>query len=352
MDALAALDNLIVEDVRFEYMEASAVTDATMSFVRRATLDQATDFVDAFVTEHAREPADHVCYFPVEHLSVAAPADILGVRFLPPDDVELPPMGPWPDPQPTMASVIAVDCHGTGFEAMRARARAVAEHALRVLRVAVDHQLVVRQLLFRLGETSWFDVGASRWEASADRWWEAELAGLVEITTQQAISTLGSTPLNDLEARAHIALEWIERAQLTTDATVKLLFLFFALEAILGRKDEELKGADLALRRATLGAVTVEHFHHPFETYLLYDQVRSAAVHGSRPRKITDREITWFMFDVRSALNEYLDYARAESFTKRSQILKALDAHGARSRLREWFRRENPDFWDQHFSGL
>ena len=72
----------------------------------------------------------------------------------------------------------------------------------------------------------------------------------------------------------------------------ELLYLFFALEAMLGDKSEGLKAPALAVRRAIRGLVTRDGFIHPARTYLLYDEVRSAAVHGEEPPEIGQRRLT------------------------------------------------------------
>jgi len=46
---------------------------------------------------------------------------------------------------------------------------------------------------------------------------------------------------------------WIDRSLVTPDQLVAMLFLFFALEAILGDKAEGLKSLGLAFRRSMLG---------------------------------------------------------------------------------------------------
>ena len=104
-----------------------------------------------------------------------------------------------------------------------------------------------------------------------------------------------------------------------------MLFLFFALEAILGDKSEDLKGRRLALRRAVLSHRMAGHFSLPYDTYLLYDKVRSTAVHGGSPPLVPARMLVGFAWDVRLALNEILEYARREGLSQPSRVIKALD---------------------------
>jgi hypothetical protein len=54
-----------------------------------------------------------------------------------------------------------------------------------------------------------------------------------------------------------------------------MLFLFFALEAILGDKSKGLKGRDFALRRSILGLRTTGGFSDPARACVFYEKVRS-----------------------------------------------------------------------------
>ncbi len=104
------------------------------------------------------------------------------------------------------------------------------------------------------------------------------------------------------------------------------LFLFFALEAILGNKAEGKKARGLAIRRAILSHKTNEGFTHPGRIYLLYDDVRSVAVHGGDPPHVPEDEIKKFSWDLRWAINEFLDLARQEGLSKRGRLLAILDS--------------------------
>jgi hypothetical protein len=138
---------------------------------------------------------------------------------------------------------------------------------------------------FRLGETFWIDDGSSGWSLDPEKGWELELGeGLEGHIDGQELATLPAVGTTDVERRANRALVWIEQSQFAVDPTIAMLFLFFALEAILGNSSEGLKGPRLALRRAVLGAATADQFTHPTSTLLLYDVVRSNAVTARRSR--------------------------------------------------------------------
>src|SRR5260221_6132698 len=100
----------------------------------------------------------------------------------------------------------------------------------------------------------------------------------------------------------------MNRPLLPPEPLVQLLYLFFALEALLGDKAEGLKAPVLAYRQAMLGESAGHGFTHPNVTFVLYEDVRSAAVHGGEVPEVTDEVVKNFAADVRLALNEYLTY--------------------------------------------
>jgi hypothetical protein len=132
---------------------------------------------------------------------------------------------------------------------------------------------------------------------------------------------------------------------LVVDPISKLLYLFFALEAILGDKSEGLKGAGLAVRRALLGLLVNGGFSHPARTFVLYDNVRSAAVHGEEPPQISPKDVDAFAWDVRRAVNEFLRFARRNGLTRRAQVREALDADARRERVIDGLLEQDPELW-------
>lgn len=325
-------------DLRFEHLNEKQNATATWRFICQASVvDRSRDYVSEFVEEHAREPEHRTCFFPIEWLVVSAPIEIFDVRLLPGASAEVPRVPAIPDPGsgPVIASVLAVDAHGTSRELMRDRCRRSAEHALRLLRATVrdDHFVNDRQLRFRLGEVMWFDDLPGGWTSRLDVGWDLELdESLLRVARSAPLAGLSAVPTNDLDRRSLLALEWFERAQLATEPMIELPYLFFALEAILGDTAEKLKAPALALRRAMLGLLTNGSFAHPGRVFVLYDRVRSAAVHGEDAPLVAPDELSKFSWDVRRALNEYLEFARANGFTKRSQVRKALDTHKRREK--------------------
>jgi hypothetical protein len=338
--AFEYLNDALPDDQRFEYMDKRAVDAAAWRYVCLVYMRPDENHVERFISEHAQPLRDLTCYFPVELLKVSAETQVHGVRLIPAENAELPERLWAPDPRPTMASVIAVECTGTSYAKMMIRAREVAEHALRLLRVGLreHHTIHDDQLRFRLGVGYWFSDTASGWQRRRDEGFPFELTETMrEVAMSPAIASLPPEGCNDIERCANLALKWFERSQLETDSLMRLLFLFFALEAILGNKAEGRKARGLAIRRSILGERMRQGFPHPALIYLLYDQVRSVAVHGGNPPNVPEDEIDKFSWDVRWAINEFLGLADKEGLSKRGRLLATLDSDPNVAAIEEGF---------------
>jgi hypothetical protein len=347
---LDELRALLPDDLRFEHLKKQQIDDATWRFMSEAHLRR-SDAVANFMEANAREPFRRECFLPIELLTVSKEVALLGVRLLPSGDLTLPGTFLGPDPRPTVASVGAVVVIGTDHTQMALRARADLEQAMRVLRATLraDRWIPDRQLRFRIGPSVWFDDNFSGWTAPADLGWELELDdALISQVIEQPLAALAAQPSTDVERRADLALRWYERAQLAQEPVVEVLYLFFALETILGEKSAKLKGHVLAMRRALLGLEISGHFRHPSNTYLLYDEVRSAAVHGEQVPQIGRQEVDAFELDVREAINEFLTFARSRNLVKRSKVRDALDADSRRQKLADQLAKEDPRRWNAY----
>jgi hypothetical protein len=163
----------------------------------------------------------------------------------------------------------------------------------------------------------WFSDGLSGFKVGPDEGWgfELDLAGLESVAAMPV----------EVERCARRALEWFEQSQLAVDPLMEILLLTFALETILGRKSDKLKGRRLAIRRAVLSHRTRGNFAHPLRFYLVYDKIRSVAVHGGEPPLVDDDLVQTVAWDVRGAINEFLKFARGGDYVKRGPILTALD---------------------------
>lgn len=209
-----------------------------------------------------------------------------------------------------------------------------------------------RQLWFRLGERYAFAERLAGWTRHPDTPFATPINGeIVERLEALRFMRLPATPTNDLQRRALLAVAWIDRSLVTPDRLVAMLFQFFALEAILGDKAEGLKALGLAFRRTMLGHLVSGHWTGPENIYYQYDKVRSAAVHGSEPPEVSDDQASQFGHDVIRALNEFLGFAEARSFTKRSQLLAALASHEDVPRMLEQLRARDSAWDDFRASG-
>jgi hypothetical protein len=338
----------LLDDLRFEYMDERQAQETLWRFVCQSFIDRSHDHVRPFVAEYSREVMNLICYLPVEHLTLQRGMEIQGVRLLPVTSEEIPEPGRHFSLEPPVGCLAAVPAHGTHYARMAERAREGAGHVLRVLRVALraHFAIVDRQLWFTFGEGYAFDDRLSGWRIRDTAAYELSFdPSLDELVRQSPIASMPLVPRNQLERKADLALRWVERAQLATEPLVRLLYLFFALEGLLGDKAEGLKAPVLAFRRAMLGKAAGRGFTHPSVTLVLYDEVRSAAVHGGEVPEVTTDVVGKFAWDVRDALNEYLTYGAAQGFTKQSQLVQALDNHPEHDRMYQWLRENGGDMW-------
>jgi hypothetical protein len=353
-DAFELARDALLYDPRFEHL-GREVEDAVRHFVGDCYSDRATDHVREFVVQHAKEPVNLVCYVPVAFLKVAGETEVLGLHLLPVDDPRLPSEHRALSLEPPVGCVAAVAARGTNYELMADRARLVVAHALRVLRVALrEHQGINdRQLRFRVGDTYAFSERASGRQAPPEVAYELGLDGtLIDLAASQPISKMPLEPVTDVAKKADLALRWMERARFAGEPLVALLFLFFGLEALLGDKSEGLKAHGLALRQTMLSHIATGSFTDPNETYFLYDDVRSGAVHGEDAPTVSWDDVGSFASVVRDALNQYLDYAEAQGLSRRSRLLRALDEHPDAPKLAAWLRRYAGPEWESYFKAI
>lgn len=352
--AVRAAEQVLLQDPRFEHLDAT-VHDKVWRFVAQCHLDRKVDHVPGFLAEHAKEPEEMVWYFPIEGLAVAKETALFGVRLLPASDPRLPTEESGFRLDASSSCALAVTSLGTHPKAMVDRARQTAHQVLRLLRIALRDRVPVhdRQLRFRLGMSFASETGAFGWRAPLETPITLGLSDeLVDLATRSPLAGLVAAPRNDLERHVQLALRWMERAWLATDPLVAMLYLFFALEALLGEKSEGLKAYSLAFRQMTLSAITTGHFTHPDTTYILYDRVRSGAVHGEDVPEVTWDMVRDFRWTVRNVLLQYIEYARAQRFTRRSRLIEALNNYDDKPKLVQWLRDAASDKWAKYLDKL
>jgi hypothetical protein len=349
---LAQAELEVSQDLRFEHLSRNEVQRALRRFICVSNLDQRTDHVARFIGDFGRELQDRRCYFPLLHMVIPEPYEIGGALFLPLGDERIPP-SQFLDTAPPCGGVVLVPTRGTDPRLMMKRGRDQVQHALRILRVGLrEHNLLHDwQLRFRLGDTYALDKSYSGSQAPEDT---ATEGGLTEEMRQliegQALSSLPYGPRNDMERKAKLALKWADRARMATDPVEATLYLFFALEALLGDKAEGLKAFGLIFRRTVLGHAVTGYFSSPSLLYYLYDKVRSVAVHGGEAPEVTRNELVSFEGSIRRALNEYLTFAQQHGLTKQSQVRRALTEHEDAAQVLQWLRNHDPRW--QEFNPL
>jgi hypothetical protein len=337
-EALYHAEDALGEDLRFEHMKPRELDEAVWRFACLAHFRRTGDHVSGFVAEHAEEPEDATCCFPVELLTVDAEREVAGVTIQPAEGMHIPAFVA-PEPLPAVTTVACVPCRGTDRGKMTERARERARFALQLVRVGLHDKVDDMELWFRLGTRFWFtDEGAGGWQRRKDDGWPLNFdGGRFEAVASSPVATLPPSGGTRLERCVRRALWWIEQGQLAVDPLVELLFLFIALEAILGDRSEGLKGKQLAVRRAVLGHKTTGHFARPNRLFDLYDQVRSTTTHGEEAPRVPERDFRDFPHDARSAVYEFTQYARAAGFTSRGKLVSSLDDDTARVEIERRF---------------
>lgn len=337
-------------DLRFEHLKD--VEAAVWLFVGRAWKNRRADHVPWFVERFGEAPVTLPCYFSVEHLTVPSEVEVSSVRLLPLADSSI----------PTASSRIALikpggcvavaEVVGTNRQRMAARGRARVEHALRILRTALGDFLDIadEQLRFVVGTTYAFGDNAAGWRQRDDVAYKLGLNDeLMELVREHPVFILQPEPATKVDRAADLAMRWMERARMTGEPLVTALYLIFAVEALLGDKAAGEKGHKIALRQAMLSHVAAGGFRHPSDFVVLYEEVRSAAVHGSAFRPVTKREAGKLFWAVKDTLREYLTVAREGRFTKQSQLAGYLDAHPDQPELVAWLRSRGGLDWAKYF---
>jgi hypothetical protein len=342
--ATNAVVALLGADLRFEHLFDPKAQ--VRSFIADCVRNRDADQVAGFIAEHARPPVEDVCFIPVTGLIVKKETVVGAVRLLPREAAELP-----ITPHERIQAVVAVPVVGTKEEAMVDRARAEAGAGLRRLRIALraDRWIHDAQLRFRLDSAFMLASGASGWVAPEDVSWDLELDdALIQKAATEPVSLVPTTPETDLDHHVDLALGWIEAAYFAPDPVVAALNLCFALEAVLGRKSDREKGRGLALRRAVLSRVVRRRFAHPNRIYLLYDQLRSSAVHGEIPPSIDRASVSRFAWDVREAVNEALSFSRSKGIVTRRRLLMELAKRDEWTEMTSWLRDNADSGWSTY----
>lgn len=354
VDAMALVVQALEDDWEFEHLDKP--TDLVRLFAARAWARPHNDCVDEFLAEHRRAVRDAVCYLPVEYLVVDTVESLLGISLLPLGDPSIPePVGPPLPLDGPVGCVAAVSVRGTDHARMLTRARAQAEHALRVMRVGLrEHNGVHnRQLRFRLGIGFVFDDHAGGWTSRSDIAYETNFGPrFAEMVGSTPVWGMTANPTTDVDRKADVALRWMERSRFSGEPLVALLYLFFALEALLGDKSERMKADGLAFRQMLLSHLVTGAFRHPDTTWFMYDQIRSAAVHGEDVSDVDEATVQSFEWSVRDTLNDYLRFTGDNQLVRRGKLIRQLREHPDVPKIIEWLRNNGGPFWTNYLTEL
>jgi hypothetical protein len=142
--------------------------------------------------------------------------------------------------------------------------------------------------------------------------------------------------------QAQLALDWINRSLMVSEPLIAMLYQFFALEAMLGDPAEGLKSYSLAFRRTMIGHLVDGGWPAPESIYHQYEEIRSAAVHGSEAPAVSPKSASLFESDVVRTLEQYLTFAADNRFTTRAQVRQALAEHEDVENILEHLRALDP----------
>lgn len=341
------VEHSLRDDLRFERLSQTQIRESIQWLVCASLADRNSRPDEDFITRHASGIVEMSAWYSVTYLAVETPLAIGNVTIIPieeeirkliPDDV-------WDERTRSMAITPVV---GTNEGKMIIRARQQVRSALTSLRAALPGKLNMFsdvQLRFDTGEAcGWLnDERPWRWYRSSNH---------VDLTLptvvidhidgdQLALKGISSRIAKQFE----IAFGWLDRARMTDDMLIRLLFLFSALEAILGDMSEGLKAQRLAFTEALLTLTQEGSFPHPSRLYFLYNDVRSYAVHGNLTFDIDDNEVSALDRRVHNAIWHYLSIVRRERITSPKGFQDWLNHHDQAPELVEWLKTNDPDNW-------
>jgi hypothetical protein len=333
---------LLLEDERFEYLSDGDAETHIIRLVYRAFTDKSRDHVRTFVSDVAKTPKAHEVAFGIEHLQVKAEFDFGGVKYTKATAADTKALGIFAE-EANWMTVCRIHVPGTNQARMIERGRARVDFSLRLLRTWLGgHSLPGYQLRFRIGRFYLFDGVYRGWRLPED------IAGPLEMTrpldAQMGAEQLAALPYSGgtrAQQQAALALQWLDESRLAIEPTHRIIFLFSALEALLGDRSDGLKAPTLVFYRTTLGMATRGRFSHPSPLYYLYDKVRSAAVHGSQYPLVPKEHVDNLFSNVREALYEYLYFVDKNNLSTRSQVRTALRSSEVSEQVLQWLREND-----------
>jgi hypothetical protein len=108
----------------------------------------------------------------------------------------------------------------------------------------------------------------------------------------------------------------------------------------------------LAFRQMVLSHAVTGSFGHPNATLLLYDKIRSGAVHGEEVPEVSTAIVRNVESGVRRTLVQYVTLAKDRGLSRRSRLLDVLDNHPDRGDLIAWLREYGGQDWTKYIDSL
>lgn len=205
------------------------------------------------------------------------------------------------------------------------------------------------QLRFAIGDTYAFSEEAVGWARRSGTAFSLELPQ-EGIPLSTGLLEFASHALTPWQRTVQRALHWLERALLADENLERLLFGFFAIEAVLGDAADGLKGDVLAVRRMVLDHAVTDGFADPGRLWFLYDAVRSTAVHGEAVPIVTEGEVERFLGDIAQALDQAVQFSGA--ITKKAALHRKLDGDDSVPDLIAWMRANCGSDWEPHLASF
>ena len=344
-DAIKSLQALLVADLRFEYL-GEMTEEHLWDFVCKCALQRSVNHVPGYMAELSRAPEKMRCVWAIEYLKVAEEFSVGDVHFLTREEAQFDVRSPLTENWDDHEGFAEVQIEGTHTHRAAERARQQIDHALKLLRVALKRKgLSDSQLRFRIGKLYLLpDHGADGWQQADD--FPIPMETAVNFAEYLGDDLLHLPDRDDAMRHALLALSWIDQAVQAVSLVDRVLFLFSALEALLGDESGSLKSHRLVFYRVMLGQTVAGGFFHSMPLYWFYDSVRSVAVHGDEPPAITKEAVDTLEWNIRNALYEYVQLCKDRGLTSRKAVRNELHKNPqAVEQCITWLRANDPKGW-------
>jgi hypothetical protein len=338
----------IREDLRFEQLSDSQLKDSIRWLVSAKLAAHKGDLAVEFIAKFGGRLKERVVWFSIVHLAVENSFVV--------NDVTISPIGesirskiPDEDWDSRTRSTATVSATGVDEGKMIVRARQSIREALSILRTELPFLLIMaadEQLRFDTGLSCGF-VDDSRpfvWNQLASNIDLTLREDLIDRFDEDRLSLKSVGP--GIRKKLRISYGWLDRARATDDMPVRALFLFFALEAILGDKSAGRKSLRLAFIEALLSHVEEGSFRSPNKLHFMYDKLRSDAVHGTSNFDVDEAQVRELNDRVYVAVKHSISIVRREGIDSIKSLPYWFINHPETPDLLAWLREYSPDEWE------